>query len=233
MKIFWPVWHTSLETANLRTVIIVFRGIASLKTTAYLSRIQTFKLKAAVDLSVMDIFLKDIFLLFPWLFCHSSGFFILKNSLNRHDYMYQTQTCPETSWRKWDKQKILQTKWSVELAQCPMRGLWSSVAFWFVWFSKAQYRYRQPRSQGDSSCANSLTDIILALKAKILCYSTKPCVVPQQLFVWFFSIGNWFLVKWGQSLKHHRLLTMSDAMAGDLQDINQDASASPFASVLG
>lgn len=76
VKILWPVWHTSLETANLRTVIIVFRGIASLKTITYLSGIQTFKLKAAeiYELSVMGIFFKGVFLLFPWLFSHSSRF---------------------------------------------------------------------------------------------------------------------------------------------------------------
>lgn len=149
MKILWPVWHTSLETANLRTVIIVFRSIASIKTTFYLRIIQTSQLKAAVDLRIKcdGHILKRYFPSVSLIILPLYWIFILKNSLNRHDYMYQTQIHPETSQRKWDKLRKFYRPNSLlgypsdQCVNCDQLLL--SALFGFY---KAQYRYRQTYS---------------------------------------------------------------------------------------
>lgn len=130
MKILWPVWHTSLGIPNLRAVIIVFRGIASLKTTIYLSRIQTFQLKATVDLSVMHIFFKGIFPLFPWLFCCYPGFlfwrivWISMITCIRHKYIQKLPTRSETNLENFSDQMFSSVT--------PVSNVWTVISCWLL-----------------------------------------------------------------------------------------------------
>lgn len=112
-------------------------------------RIQTFQLKAAVDLRIkcdghiLKRYFPSVSLIILLLYWIS----ILKNSLNRHDYMYQTQIYSETSQRKWDKLRKFYkpnclfgypSDQCVNCDQLLLSGLFG--------FFKAQYRYRQPCS---------------------------------------------------------------------------------------
>lgn len=137
----------------------------------------------------MGIFLKSLFLVLPWLFCHCFVFFFWRIVLIgmivhiRHKHLQKLPRESGTNSQNISDQILYSVTLVSNCANCDQLLL--SVFFWFVFLSTVKVQYKLPCSQAGSSCENDLIDIILASKAKILHYGIEPCIVPQQFF--FFS----------------------------------------------